>query len=128
MKHHSSITVRFADLDPFDHVNHARYFTYFESARIEALSAQGYGLDRLKTIGFRMVVAEASARFHRPVGLHDVLDITTEMVSAGRASSRWRQQASCRGELVADLEVRVAFTDPDGKPTRAPEGFREAMS
>ena len=36
MAHETTIAVRFSELDPYGHVNHAVYLTYFEQARCEA--------------------------------------------------------------------------------------------
>lgn len=126
--HTTTITVRFSDLDPYDHVNHARYLTYFESARIEMLDSAGFGMARMKREGFQIVLVEVCVRFHAAAGLHDRLSITTDLLESGRASTRWRQHAHVGDRLVADLEARAAFTDPDGRPTRPPTGFDEAVA
>ena len=128
MSHTTTVIVRFADLDPYDHVNHARYLTYFESARVEMLDSVGYGMVRMKREGFQIVLVEVSVRFHAAAGLHDRLTITTDLLESGRASTRWRQRASVGERLVADLEARAAFTDPEGRPIRPPAGFGEAVA
>lgn len=127
MAHQTEITVRFADLDPYGHVNHARYLTYFESARIEILESIGFGMNSMKQDGFQIVLVEVTVRFHSSAGLHDRLTITTVLVDAGRASTRWRQSARHEGRLVAELEARAAFTDPGGRPIRPPGGFVAAI-
>lgn len=128
MAHTTTITVRFADLDPYDHVNHARYLTYFESARVEMLDSVGYGMVRMKREGFQIVLVEVSVRFHATAGLHDELTITTALLEGGRASTRWRQHARLEGRLIAELEARAAFTDPEGRPIRPPVGFADAVA
>lgn len=126
MSHVTTIKVRFGDLDPYDHVNHARYFTYFESARIEMLDEMGFGMDVMKRMGFQIVLVEVTAGFHRAAELHDVLQIETEVLEVKRATTRWRQIARRSGDVVTTLEVRAAFTDLDGRPSRPPEGFAPA--
>lgn len=128
VSHTTTITVRFADLDPYDHVNHARYLTYFESARVEMLDSVGYDMVKMKQEGLQIVLVEVSVRFHSTASLHDELTIATELLDGGRASTRWRQQAHVGDRLVADLEARAAFTDPDGRPIRPPNGFAEAVA
>lgn len=128
MAHTTSMRVRFSDLDPYDHVNHARYLSYFESARVEALEEMGFGIDAMRRDGVQIVLVEVVARFHRPAGLHDLLTITTEVVEVSRAVSRWRQLAARDGEPVATLEVQAAFVDLQGRPRRAPEGFAAAAA
>jgi acyl-CoA thioester hydrolase len=124
--HETTVVARFADLDPYDHVNHARYLTYFENARVEALAEMGFGMDELKQAGIQIVLVNLAARFHTPARLHDRLSIATEVVGVGRAGSEWRQEARRGDDLIATLDVRVAFTGPGGRPRRAPEGFAEA--
>ncbi len=77
MPHRTTVKVRFADLDPYDHVNHARYLTYFESARIEALEEIGFGMDTMKADGIQIVLVELTIRYRRAAGLHDELEIVT---------------------------------------------------
>jgi acyl-CoA thioester hydrolase len=126
MSHTATIKTRFGDLDPYDHVNHARYLTYFESARIELLEEIGYGMGVMKDLGFQIVLVEITAGFHIAAGLHDLLTITTDVQEVKRATTRWHQEARRGEELVATLDVRAAFTDLDGRPTRPPSGFVEA--
>lgn len=126
MPHQTTITVRFTDLDPYNHVNHARYLSYFESARIEALDEMGFGMADLANNDLRIVLTEVSMRFLRPASLHDQLTITTWVKEVGRASSRWQQQAHCADLAVVELELKAAFTDHQGRPHRAPTGFAEA--
>ena len=127
-EHVTTIVVRFADLDPYDHVNHARYFTYFESARIELLEEMGYGMDVMKREGFQIVLVEVTARFHKPAVLHDRLSIETAVLEVARSTTRWRQRARRGEELIASLDVRAAFTDAVGVPVRAPAGFSQRAS
>jgi len=60
------IEVRYADLDPQRHVNHAKYLTYMEIARAQYLKQiglwNGVDFDRLGVI-----VASASCSFLRPI-------------------------------------------------------------
>ena len=49
MTHRTSVSVRFAELDPYNHVNHAVYVTYFEVARTVALTSVGMALGTLNT-------------------------------------------------------------------------------
>ena len=97
------MTVRFGDLDPYNHVNHARYLTYFESARIELLEEIGFGMGVLEDLGVQIVLVEVSA------------------------TARWRQEAHRSEELIASADVRAAFTDLAGRPTRPPAGFAGAL-
>lgn len=127
MAHEIQVQVRFYELDPYDHVNHAIYFSYFETARIDALASVGYDLTRLKEEGFHLVVSEVRARFLRPARYGETLEIRSVLLESKRVTSRWQQTASVGGEVVATLEMKGAITDSEGRPRRAPAGFLEAI-
>lgn len=129
--HTTSLKVRFYELDPYDHVNHTNYFSYFETARIEYLAEMGFGLDVMKDRGWQLVVVEISARFTAAARYGEELTIHTWIESSGRVKSTWRQLMMRADEQVAQLTVIAAFTDLDGRPRRMPEEYArhlEALS
>jgi acyl-CoA thioester hydrolase len=121
--HTSSVKVRFYELDPYDHVNHTNYFSYFETARIDYLTHMGWGLDRLKEQGWQLVVVELNARFSAAARFGEELTIHTWIEDVGRVKSTWQQVMLRDDEEVARLTVSAAFTDLSGKPRRIPEDF-----
>ena len=125
--HTTGIKVRFYELDPYDHVNHTNYFSYFETARIEYLNEMGWGLDVLKQKGWQFVVVEISARFTAAARYGQELTIHTWVEEAGRVKSTWRQVMLRGDEEVARILVTAAFTDLDGRPRRLPAEFVEHM-
>lgn len=125
--HETSLKVRFYELDPYDHVNHTNYFSYFETARIELLAEMGWGLDVMKEQGWQLVVVEAHARFLAAARYGEELTIYTWVESAGRVKSTWQQMMVREGEEVARLTIAAAFTDLAGKPRRVPPEFAEAL-
>lgn len=122
--HTTSLKVRFYELDPYDHVNHTNYFSYFETARIEYLTEMGWGLDVLKDQGSQLVVVELTARFLAAARYGQELTIHTWVDEAGRVKSTWRQ-VMVRGqdEEIARITITAAFTDLDGRPRRLPVEF-----
>jgi acyl-CoA thioester hydrolase len=121
--HTTSIRVRFYELDPYDHVNHTNYFSYFETARIDYLEDMGWGLARLKEQGWQFVVVELHAKFLASARFGEELTIHTWIDQVSRVKSSW-QQIMLRGEQdLARLTVTAAFTDLNGKPRRIPDEF-----
>ena len=51
MPHRTPIKVRFYELDPYGHLNHAVYVNHFEVGRVECLESLGWGLDALQQQG-----------------------------------------------------------------------------
>lgn len=123
----TTINVRFYELDPYGHVNHAVYLNYFEVARIELLDSIGFGLSRLRDMGFHLLVVDAHVRYHAPAVDGDRLTVASELVELRRASARWHQRLTRGDELVATNEVRSAITDAGGRPTRPPAVLAEAL-
>ena len=123
----TSVRVRFYELDPYDHVNHTNYFSYFETARIEYLTVMGWGLDILKERGWQFVVVEINARFLAAARYGEELTIHTWVEEVGRVKSTWRQTMLRGEEEVARITVSAAFTDLSGRPRRLPDEFVEHM-
>jgi acyl-CoA thioester hydrolase len=126
--HATSLKVRFYELDPYDHVNHTNYFSYFETARIEYLAEMGFGLDFLKEQGYQFVVVEIAARFHAAARYGQELAIQTWIAGTGRVKSTWNQVMTRSEEVVATLEVTAVLTDLAGKPRRIPDTFIDQMA
>ncbi|MDE0132075.1 MAG: thioesterase family protein [bacterium] len=126
MAYESVVRARFSDLDPYNHVNHARYLSYFEMARVDLLDEMGFSMARLAEMGLQIVLVEANVRYFAPARLGDEIRVTTRVREVRRASTRWSQRAEVGSEPVATIEIKAAFTDPEGRPHRTPEGFAEA--
>jgi len=126
MAHESVVRARFSDLDPYNHVNHARYLSYFEMARVDLLEEMGFSMARLAEMDLQIVLVEANVRYYAPARLGDEIRVTTLVREVRRASTRWSQRAEVGSEPVATIEIKAAFTDPDGRPQRTPAGFAEA--
>ncbi len=128
MAHQAHVTVRWSELDPYEHVNHAVYLTYFEQARIEALAALGFSMARLKDAGCQIVVTAVDVRFLASAMDGDHLVIETEVLEVRRASTRWHQRIVRSGATLVTLEMTGAITDLEGRPRRLPDGFAEALA
>jgi YbgC/YbaW family acyl-CoA thioester hydrolase len=126
MAYRSVHRVRFSDLDPYNHVNHARYLSFFEMARVEMLAEMNFSMDHLAEMGLQIVLVEGNIRYYTPARLGDEIEITTQVREVRRASTRWSQKALLGSDPVAALEIKAAFTNLEGKPQRTPRGFAEA--
>lgn len=120
MSHLTKLKVRFSELDPNNHVNHAVYISYFEVARTEALEAAGASLHSVSERGYHFVVVELTAKFKRPARAGDHLELDTWLSNVGRASTQWSQQLRRGEEVLVTEELRVGLTDSAGKPVRPP--------
>lgn len=123
----TTIDVRFYELDPYGHVNHGVYLNYFEVARIELLDSIGFGLPRLRELGFHLLVVETHVQFRAPAVAGDRLVVRSRLGQLKRASATWLQEIHRDERLIATNEVRSAITDEDGRPIKAPPELTEAL-
>ncbi len=128
MVHTTEIRVRFGELDPYRHVNHAVYVMWMEAARTVALEDIDLGLGDLQDMGYQIVVTDIAVRFRRPAVAGDTVTVETEVAEIRRASSRWVQRIMRGDELLVSGEIRAGICDETGRPTRPPAGLMEKMS
>jgi len=121
------IRVRFYELDPYGHVNHATYLQYFEAARVAWLSEVGQGLDVLKDAGVQLVVTGLATRFVRSAVLDDELVVETALVECKRVRAQWAQHIHLDGELVVCQRINFATVNTAGRPIRMSESLAVAM-
>ena len=128
MPHRHNVKVRFYELDPYGHLNHSAYIQLFETGRIEMLEDLGISLNELEKNNFRFVVSQIETAFLKPLEAGSFLTIETEIIEMRRASSLWWQQIVNKTDVVATQRARVAITNRDGKPVRAPQQIIEALT
>jgi len=126
--HSTSLVVRFYELDPYGHVNHATYIQYFETARVELLEEVGFGLAALAARGEQLVVIGLRTRFIGAAGLGDELMIESGVESWSRARSTWLQRTRRGDEVLVTQRVEFAATNAAGRAVRSPEDLLAAVS
>ena len=128
MAHRLEIDVRFYELDPYRHVNHATYLQYFETARIALLDEAGYTMQGMMEEGFMIVVAGLETKFLKAAEEGDHLVVETVVVEFGRVTSRWRQRLLRGDEVLVRNEVAAAVTNLEGRPLRFPNRMKEELA
>jgi acyl-CoA thioester hydrolase len=121
MSHRIPIKVRFYELDPYNHLNHATYVQYFEVGRVELLESIGLGLTALQEQGIQIVITDLHTRFLASAGPLDELVVETEVGEVRRASTSWTQRLLRGDQILATQEITAAITDTSGRPVRMPE-------
>ncbi len=127
MAHQTDLAVRFNEIDPYGHVNHSVYVTYFEVGRTDALAACGVPLEVMAERGYQMVVTHIDVRFRRPAEAGQTLTVETEIGELRRASGTWNQRIRRGDDVLVTAEVTAAVTDSTGKPTKPPEWLFPAL-
>ncbi|WP_040477960.1 acyl-CoA thioesterase [Longispora albida] len=115
--HHAQ--VRWSDPDQLGHVNHSRYLSYFEDARMELLSTSPSGLagapgDR----GY--IAARVAVDYRYPVEYRPGLLLRVETWASKLGTSSWTlSQEMYDGEdLVASCECVLVAYSYEGKKSR----------
>ncbi len=135
MIHRLPIKARFAELDPYNHVNHSVYVSWFEAGRCEALESCGLGLAGLAESGFQIVVSTLQVAYKIAARAADILVVETFIAEVGGATSIWSQRlvregngdAAMTGEVLCTAEIRAAFCNTHGRPTRIPPEIRAQL-
>lgn len=123
------VRVYWEDTDAGGVVFYANYLKFFERARTEWLRVRGVGQQALReACGAIFVVTDTQLSFRRPARLDDELEVTVDLVEAGRASLVIQQQAWCRDALLCEGRIRIGCVDADTlRPRRLPETVNHAL-
>jgi acyl-CoA thioester hydrolase len=120
------VRIRWRDLDPYGHVNHAVYVTYLEELRDDWLK------ERLALAGvWDYVVARIALDYRRELRPEDApLRAEFAVERLGRTSVTLRERLlTAAGEEAAEAEtVLVAIERRDGRPRPLSDGERAALT
>lgn len=131
--HRLTLKVRFGELDPYNHVNHAVYVAWFEAGRGEAMASVGYSLATLAQLGAQVVVADLTVKYRRPAVADDEVVVETWIAELGRVVGTWHQRiirTAIDGavEVLCEATVRAGACDANGRPHRLPPAAAEALA
>ena len=126
--HTAHFPVRWGDMDTLGHVNNARYFTYFEQARIESL-------DRLFPDGWiddaGPILARITCDFKQPVVYPADLVVRVYGGEPGRTSFPQTYEVLVEGDetIYAHAEATLVWVSrATGRPTPLPDALRDAFT
>lgn len=123
------VPLLWGDQDAFGHVNHVRYFRWYETARI--LYAEKVGLMRLhreERIG--PILASVTNNYRRQLTFPDTVRVGVRIKRIGSSSIglEHRIVSTTQNALAADgTSTLVVFDYNHQRPTRVPEQLRRAI-
>ena len=123
--------VAWEDVDPAQHVNNAKYFTYLEESGIQAVSQFGVSMHSFLKDGYGTVARRTRIEYKQPAVLGDTLEITTYLSNPRpvRATRHFIIRRQADQQLVAQAYILWAFIDlQTGKPVRMPESLRRDLA
>jgi len=124
------IQVRYGDLDPQGHVNHARYLTYAEQARVSYLVELGLW-DGVSFLDLGLIVADVHLTFLAPIVIGQSIQVGTRVTRIGNKSIQFEYQIEDEdtGQVMArGVTVMVAFDYRAGVSIPVPPAWREKIS
>jgi len=126
--HAVRLHVHWGEMDALGHVNNICLFRWFETSRIDAMSAMGVVFDPSSRIG--PILAETACTYHTPIRAPVEVIVGTRVGRVGRTSVRLEHGvalATDPSHLVAEgYAVAVWLDYTSGQPTPVPEAFRSA--
>ena len=107
--------VRYADLDPNQHVNNAVYATYFETGRVTLMKDRSYGLT---PDGLAWIMVRLDIHFRAELRWPGTIEMGRGVTKFGRTSVTFDQVVFSEGKCVASAQsVSVLIDEITRKPT-----------
>ncbi|HKS18990.1 MAG TPA: thioesterase family protein [Bradyrhizobium sp.] len=109
-----SDNVRFADLDPNEHVNNAVYASYFETGRVTLMKGRGFDL---KPPGCAWMMVRLDIHFRAELRWPGQVELGLGVAKFGRTSVTFDQVVFSEGQCVASARsVMVLIDEATRKP------------
>ena len=113
--------VRFADLDPNQHVNNAVYATYFETGRVTLMKDRSYGLT---PDGLAWIMVRLDMHFRAELRWPGTIELGLGVSKFGRTSVSFDQVVFSAGQCVASARSVSVLLD---EATRKPKPLTEEI-
>jgi len=121
------VRVRFAETDGMAIVYHARYFEYFEAARVGLMDAMGLPYAKLVKMGYHLPLVEAQAFYRSPSRFDDRLEVEARLNPLDGPRLTITYKVMREGKLLAEGKTVHAFANKEGSATRPPKEFLERI-
>ena len=153
--HSMQFAIRWSDMDALGHVNNAKYFQYFEMARLQWYEGAGFGafgsperagdsspdpaqnpdqnqaqnLNQNQAQNQGMVIVDNHAQYLKPVVYPSMITVRMAGHSPGRSSFISTYTLSVGDELYTQGSAKIVWVNADlGKSVPLPESVRQLVS
>lgn len=122
----TEVTIRYADIDPNNHVNNGAINQFFEDGRVDLRQGHMTALPSGVLTGFALV--KFSASYHATLHYPGKVEVGTAVTRVGRSSYELTQAIFQGGRCAATAEVVTVHIDPEaGRSTPLPDAVREIL-
>lgn len=124
------IRTRYADTDQMQIVHHAKYFEYFEVARVDLLRQIGLSYYDMERNNYLLPLTECFCNFIKPARFDEVLRIETRLQKnlGAIVHLTYKVFNNETNELIAEGFTKHSFVKKDTmKPIRPPQFYLEAI-
>jgi YbgC/YbaW family acyl-CoA thioester hydrolase len=123
------IVIKEQHLDSYGHVNNATYLSLYEEARWEAITAGGYGYEKVHETGLGPIVLGIDIKFLKELKLREVITVTLEMISYENKIFKMKQQMlKASGQVASEMILTGSFFDLKNRKIILPnEAWLKAM-
>ena len=120
-------TIRYEDLDPNRHVNHAKYLTYLEECRLALRRHLNTELRLPETLGW--AVGALSIQYRRALLYPATVTVETAPIQVGRTSFTLGYGIyDGNGPANALASTRSVCLNDEGRPTPLPDALRDWLT
>ena len=121
----TDIEVRFGDLDPMGHVNHAAYAGYLEQSRARYYDAViGTAMEAVD-----VVVAHLEIDYVRPIGFRDSIEVHLDVSEIGESSIPMDYEVFVDGDIAATARTVQVILDPEtGEGRPVPDDIADSIA
>mmetsp|Transcript_8630 Transcript_8630/g.22292 ORF Transcript_8630/g.22292 Transcript_8630/m.22292 type:complete len:193 (-) Transcript_8630:220-798(-) len=130
---HITMQVQFSELDAMAHVNNTKYFTWFETLRVQEFSSGIEPNFSFTPVGIKPVVGDTWCRFRRPVEMYDKVTVGLRVVDLKPDRGEFKHVYavwSSDQETVAAMggcTVVVCDFDQGGRRTAIPDRWLPSL-
>ncbi len=127
------IRIYYEETDAGRMVYHASYLKFAERARTEMMRVNGLDhLSLMESEGLVFTVHSADIRYLNQAKLDDELLVRTQVAGSGGASMHMSQKVfriekAEMGQPVAEIDLRLALVDENGRPKRLPGHLKSVL-
>jgi acyl-CoA thioester hydrolase len=123
------LRIYYEDTDAAGIVYYANWLRFLERGRTELLRLLGHEHSALRDErGVNWVVRRCTLDYLKPARIDETIDVVTSCGELRGASLDMLQEARRGEETLVRAELVVACMNQKGRPTRLPEGLRDALA